>query len=86
MDNKIASMYRNDVLLLILFIIFVWVILSLVASAVSTIAPNPTVKTIALAAGAVAGIFATSALLGVLSHLKKNKQQLYNQDISCQCK
>lgn len=74
-------MYLQDCLTIFAFMFFLWIALAYVIINVSVIAPNITVKIIAILAGSTAGIFSTTALIAVLVHLRKNRQKLYIEDI-----
>ncbi|ATW27308.1 hypothetical protein [Candidatus Formimonas warabiya] len=83
MEEKIKKMYRGDCNLIIAFTIFLWIVLISTMIVVSSLAPSHTVRIIALGAAIIAGVTATTALLAVLGHLKKNQTQLYSEDIMC---
>lgn len=83
MENKIKSMYYGDVSLILVFGIMLWTALLFVMSVASNLAPNHTVNIIILAAGSVLGIFATGSLITLFVHLRRNKIELYTQDIMC---
>ena len=83
MEKRIGSMYRVDCTLIVLSIAFLWMVLLGVMSAVASLDASRTVVAIALGSGAVAGGTATISLIALLHHLKKNKQDIYAQDILC---
>lgn len=83
MEEKIGKMFRRDCALIIGFMVFLWVVLAYVLKIVSGLTDDPAVKTVAMGAGIIAGIAATSGMVAVISHLKNNKKELYTQDITC---
>ncbi|MEL7566070.1 MAG: hypothetical protein AAGU27_14445 [Dehalobacterium sp.] len=85
MQDKINKMYRGDSNLIIAFTIFLWIVLIYTMIIVSGLAPDHTVRIVAIGAAIIAGVAATTGLLAVLGHLKKNKQELYTEDIICSC-
>jgi len=85
MEEKIKKMYRGDSNLIIAFTIFLWIVLIYTMIVVSGLAPDNTVRIAAISAAIVAGVTATTALLAVLGHLKRNKQELYTEDIMSSC-
>jgi hypothetical protein len=83
MENKIKKMYRSDYILISTFIVFLWVVLAYVMPVVSGLIGDNSLRMVTLGAGCVAGVSATSALVAVLAHLRKNQTQLYTEDILC---
>jgi len=83
MEEKIKKMYYGDCVLIFVFILFLWLVLVCVMSAAAKLAPDHAVRVVALLTGAVAGVSATWALIAVLVHLKKNRLQLYAEDLRC---
>jgi len=83
MEEKIKRMYRGDANLIIAFTIFLWIVLIYTMIIVNSLAPSHTVRIVAISAAVIAGVAATTALIAVLGHLKKNKQELYSEDITC---
>ena len=83
MEERINKMFRGDCILIISFLAFLWVVLIGVMTVVAGIAETPALKTIALGAGAIVGISATTGMVAVISHLKNHKTQLYTEDITC---
>lgn len=83
MENKIKRMYYGDLSLILVFGILLWITLFFVMSVVSNLASNYTVNIIALAAGFVLCIFATGSLISLFVHLRRNRTELYTQDIMC---
>ncbi|MEL7566695.1 MAG: hypothetical protein AAGU27_17695 [Dehalobacterium sp.] len=85
MEEKIKKMYRGDSNLIIAFTVFLWIVLIYTMLVVSGLAPDHTVRIAAIGAAVVAGAAATTALMAVLGHLKRNKQELYTEDIMTSC-
>lgn len=81
-EQKINKMYRKDTRLVIIFIVFVWIVLGYVLVSVSDIAPNSGIRNVAIGAGGIAIISVTSALIAVLSHLKKNRIAVYSEELN----
>ena len=78
---KMDKMYQQDTGLVVIFIIFVWLVLGFVLISVSGLAPNDLIRNVTLVAGSMAGIFATSSLVAVLVHLKKNRVGIYSEEL-----
>lgn len=81
MENKIKKMYRQDCSVIFLFMIVMWVILTYVMIQINSIVSNHSVKSLILFIGITVGFFATAALIAVLTHLRKNRTQLYTEEI-----
>jgi len=79
---KIANMYRQDTVLVVIFIIFVWLVLGFVLISIIGLARNNLMRDVILVAGLMAGIFVTSALFAVIVHLKKNRVSIYSEELS----
>ncbi|HBP65908.1 MAG TPA: hypothetical protein DD730_17045 [Desulfosporosinus sp.] len=77
---KLEKMYWQDTGLVVIFIIFIWLVLGFVLISISSLAPNELIRDVTLGAGSIAGIFATSSLVAVLVHLKKNKVGIYRDE------
>jgi len=78
---KVDRMYRQDTGLVVIFIVLVWLALGFVLISISSLASNDLVRDVTLGAGSLAGIFVTSALIAVLVHLKKNKAEIYKDEL-----
>lgn len=83
MEAKIRKMFLGDCTLIIMSIAFLWVVLVYVMTVVAGMADIPAQRTVALGAGTIAGVSATTGLVALISHLKNNKIELYTQDITC---
>ncbi len=83
MENRIKKMYSQDCGVLLIAMIALWSVLAYVSIMVSSLAPNYTVRTMVFLVAAVAGSFTTAALFAVLAHLRKNRIQLYTEEILC---
>lgn len=81
-EKQIRSMFNGDILNIVFWIVFMWVVLTAVFfGAVSPLANDSAVRMLAFVIGAIAGIFQTASLLSCIGHLKKNREQLYTEDI-----
>lgn len=81
MDEKIRKMHFRDRSLMIAFIVLLWVVLINIMIVVSNLAPTASIRITALAVGIIAGLSVTSAVIAVLAHLKKHRNELYSEDI-----
>jgi hypothetical protein len=79
-QQKIEKLYQVDTLLVLFWIGMLWVTLIFVYFGVAKFAPGFS-KIIALTVGIMLGVFSTVALLAVNTHLKRNKTDLYMEDI-----
>ena len=78
---KMDKLYRQDIGLIVIFILFVWLVLGFVLISISSLAPNDLIRDVTLGAGSLAGIFVTSSLIAVLVHLKKNRVGIYREEL-----
>lgn len=76
-------MYIMDLALVFFFVFFMWGILGSVIVNISKIVSNSGYKILIVSVGVTTGTLATNALIGVIKHLKKNRNQLYSEDILC---
>lgn len=83
MESKIKKLYKSDGILITFFVFFLCVVLGNVIVSVNNIVSDSTSKLIVWAAGITVMCFAANALVIVLMHLKKNKTELYTEDILC---
>jgi membrane associated rhomboid family serine protease len=81
MEEQIRKMLFRDRSLIIICIFFLWVVLISTISVVSGLAPMTSVRILASIVGVVVGVSVTSALIAVLAHLKKHRNELYSEDI-----
>lgn len=80
MKNKIQKMYVQDNTVIWVFTGILWILLIYVISKVDDIAPNSIARIVVIVAGITVCSFVTASSMAVLSHLKKNKIQLYEED------
>lgn len=83
MESKIKKMHIMDLALVFFFIFFMWGILGSVIVNTSKIVSNSGYKILIISVGVTIGILATNSLIVVIKHLKKNRNQLYTEDILC---
>lgn len=81
MNNKIQKMYIQDCSIIIIFTIILTVLLIYVMSVISDIATKNIERISIYATGITVCCFVSSSSFAVISHLKKNKNQLYKEDI-----
>ena len=82
MKNKIQKMYIQDFSIILVSTFMLWMLLLFVMSRVVNITPNNTARLIISLAAITACAFVTASSIAVLSHLKKNKNQLYEEEIN----
>ncbi|MCE5241589.1 MAG: hypothetical protein ABFD98_13600 [Syntrophobacteraceae bacterium] len=81
MEQQIRRMYLGDCALIVVSVIFLWLVLLGIMSAVGRLGAEGNVLTAALCAGTTAGLAATVSLLALLRHLNRKKQDIYSEDI-----
>lgn len=82
MKAIINRVFQRDCAVIISFLIFLWLVLICVITAVVGIAQTPVLKLVILITGSIVGISATTGMLAVVRHLSNNKTELYTEDIS----
>jgi hypothetical protein len=81
LESEIRRKYIIDSLIITVFIGFTLLVLLFVGKAVYGMPLTPALRTVALIACLAVGIFSTSALIAVLSHLRRNCDRIYREDI-----
>jgi len=84
MAARIRALFIRDILALGLFCLFLWVILPAVAGQVAELTENPLIKWGAFGISAFCGVALTWAMLAVFLHLKKNRDEIYSEDLRYQ--
>lgn len=82
MKEKILKIYRGDIALIGTCIILIWVALIFVLIQVEGLINNIAASILLAAACFLSLFFLTGALVGVISHLKHNRTNLYTEDIT----
>ena len=82
MEKMIRRTLSFDVALITIFIVLIWSTLLFNLHEIYCLFIDPAVFSVVAVACALCLIFLTSALLGVISHLRKNKAYLYAQEFS----
>lgn len=73
-------MYRSDMALVGIFFAAMWVVLLFVLFQVHGIAPDRATRAVATATALLVGIFSSGALVAVVIHLRKRREDLYLED------
>ncbi len=84
MDSKFKGIFRRDIALLGFFTVCMWAVVLYVLSQVIGVVPGTTAKLIVGGSCFILIAFATSAMMAVYMHLKRNGAQLYEEEMSCQ--
>lgn len=82
MEKKINRMYLKDCLSILTTMIVLWVTLIFVMINVYSVASNQMLEITIVLVGVIACSLASSALFAVIVHLKKNRSDLYSEDIA----
>ncbi|GAA0181675.1 hypothetical protein SH2C18_41770 [Clostridium sediminicola] len=82
MEKKIKKMYNQDCAIIFLFMIGLWTILIYVLMQINSVVANQSVRTLIFFIGIIAGTFAIAALMAVVNHLRKNRTQIYTEEIT----
>lgn len=83
MENKIKKLYLLDLIAVIFFLAFLWITLISVLISVIGIVNTLEAKYIILIIGLLTGLYASSTLLALITHLTGNKNDLYTVEIKC---
>lgn len=81
MQKEINRLYRSDCANVIVWIFLLWLVVTFVFLHSAGAFKVYQVRLIAMGAALAALIFGTSALVAVLSHLKKNCRELYTEEL-----
>lgn len=82
LDKRIGDMYRQDCIIITIAVVILWSVLSYVILNVSRLSENHSMGLIIASVGVVVCVFGTASSKAVLSHLKKNKETIYLEDIT----
>ncbi len=74
-------MHRSDSLVMLVAAASVWATLTFVSIEALPLAPSPSVRVALLASGVAVATFATAALVAVLVHLARKRDELYTEDL-----
>jgi len=75
-----SRMYRSDMALVGIFFAAMWVVLLFVLFQVHGIAPDQATRIVATATALLVGIFSSGALVAVVIHLRKHREDLYLEE------
>lgn len=81
MKEQIARLFSKDVMAVISFVVLLWLVLGYVMYSLTLIVHSVSLKTVLVASGVGAGIFATLTVLAVISHLRNHKEELYTEEL-----
>lgn len=81
MEGQHKIMFHRDAAILGFFTAFMWLTLLFVYFSIINMVPGYSVKIIVSVSGAVLLAFASSAMLAVFFHLKRNGSHLYEEEI-----
>ncbi|SHJ55493.1 hypothetical protein SAMN02745751_02829 [Dethiosulfatibacter aminovorans DSM 17477] len=81
MKNKINRMFKNDMILIYVYIALMWTILTVVRNNIKLITNDLSVLMFMNVVWALVLVFGTTALMVVFIHLKKQKERIYSEDI-----
>ena len=80
-QSKISRMFRLDTFLLLIFVVFAWIVLSLVLPSVLSLIANHVLRAfIIVLFFVILGVY-TSSIVAVYFHLRKNKTEIYMDEI-----
>ena len=82
MKSEYHGIFLRDVLLLIVFTVFMWIAMLFTFWSVIASAPDMSAKIIVGVSGIALVAFATSAMLEVYMHLKRNGSHLYEEEMT----
>lgn len=81
MEGKHKIMFHRDAVILGIFTAFMWLTMLFVYFNIIDIVPGYSVKIIVTVSGGILIAFASSAMLAVFFHLKRNGTHLYEEEI-----
>ena len=81
LEDRIATMHRNDVRIAWAFVVGLWLSIVFVAYATWGLAPNGTARILLLIGGAIVLLFNTAAIVAMLRHYREDRDFMYGLDI-----
>ena len=81
MTPAIQRLFLSDCTAIGVSIVALWSMIAFVASAVSTVVEDHLLHTLLLTSAVLISLFATSALVAVIIHIRKNRNTIYLEDI-----
>lgn len=86
-EKSIKAIFHKDCIALILFVVGLWCVILPVLLTVLGLTDDPVTKGLLLAAAGVGGCSLTLAIFAVFLHIRKNRDQIYREDLEHQaCK
>jgi hypothetical protein len=82
MEESIRKLFLKDCAAILSTTIVLWAVLAFALAKLRCIAPDPIISGLIVAAGIIAGIFATTAAIAVVFHLVQNNNQAYEPELS----
>lgn len=81
MEPSLRRKYTADFITILVFIVFTWSVLLFVLKNVYDIASTYEIRALMVISCFVVGAFATSALVAVVHHLRKNGESVYHEEL-----
>jgi len=81
MENKIKKLYYRDAVILLIFLILLWLVVAFVMADINAAISSSTAELAVVLAGIGVVFCATSAMIAVLAHIKKNRIMIYSEDL-----
>jgi hypothetical protein len=82
MEKRVVRMYLVDCATIMVSMVLTWAVMALVLRTVLGLTSDLAVRATIEIAAATAAVFATSALIAVLVHLRRNRETLYAEDVA----
>ena len=83
-EKRIKAVFRKDCMVLIFFVVGLWCVIIPVLLSVLGLTDDSITKGFLLVAAVVGGISLTLAIFAVFLHIRKNRDQIYREDLENQ--
>ena len=80
-ENQVDKKCLKDCFSILFVLIAMWTVLTIVIFNIRDLVESNTLRLIITTTGILVGAFATSSSLAVINHLRKNKNNLYQDEI-----
>lgn len=81
MGEKIARMFKIDVMAIFFVMAVLWAVIAYVVVLLLSTFKDLNIQIAIATAGSLVTIFATSVMLAVINHLKRNKEEIYTEEL-----
>ena len=83
-EKSIKAVFQKDCMALVIFVVGMWSVILPVMLNVVGLTDDPLTKGLLFAAAGVGGVSLTLAIFAVFLHIRKNRDQIYREDLENQ--